>query len=421
MGAFTDHTATALRHQEGTRMQDATDRSDERTGFQEQRPYQPSIDLRTDVVMVYGIDEGMPRRVQEWKAAGYVVHLMTGVAWGRYQDYLDGAFDGRTHWDEAQTGRDGEPIWHGGDSRTRIPYMVPTLAYTEYLVARLKPAIDASVDAIHLEEPEFWDAAGFSDAFKREWEIYYKQPWQAPDESPDARYKSGKLKQYLYMRCLDRLCSALKDYALTRYGRALRFFVPTHSLINYTQWRIISPQSRLLDVPACDGYVAQVWTGTARTPNVYEGRRKERTFETAFLEYGIMQELVRGTDRRIWFLHDPVEDNPRYSWEDYRRNYQCTLVASLLHPAVWRYEVTPWPHRVFNGRYKQEATGTAEGIPPAYATELLVAMNALRDMRQDDVAWEHDGTRPEGRATRSVRSSSRSFRAGEAGVARLGL
>jgi hypothetical protein len=193
----------------------------------------------------------------------------------------------------------------------------------------------------------------------------------------------------LYTRCLDRLCSALKDYALTRYGRTLRCFVPTHSLINYTQWGIISPQSRLLDVPTCDGYVAQVWTGTARTPNVYEGRSKERTFETAFLEYGIMQELVRGTDRRIWFLHDPVEDNPRYTWEDYRRNYQCTLVASLLHPAVWRYEVTPWPHRVFGGRYRREATGMAEGIPPAYATELLVAMNSFARVRNQDSTEGH--------------------------------
>ena len=50
-------------------MQDAADRSDERTAFPEQRPYHPSIDLRTDVVLVYGIDEGMPQRVREWKAA----------------------------------------------------------------------------------------------------------------------------------------------------------------------------------------------------------------------------------------------------------------------------------------------------------------------------------------------------------------
>jgi len=374
-------------------MQDSVDRLDERTSFQERHLYHPSIDLGTDVAMVYGIDDTMAERVDQWRAAGYRTHLMTGVAWGQYRAYLDGAFDGRDHWDEAQTGRDGAPIWHGGDSRSRIPYMVPTLAYTDYLIDRIKPAVDAGVDDIHLEEPEFWDIAGYSGAFKREWEIYYKRPWEVPDSSVDAHYKASKLKQYLYTRCLDRLCMVLKDYALTRYGRHLRFYVPTHSLINYTQWRIISPQSRLLDVPACDGYIAQIWTGTSRTPNIYAGERRERTFETAFLEYGIMQELVRGTDRRMWFLHDPIEDNPRYTWEDYRQNYQRTLVASLLHPAVWRYEVVPWPHRVFNGRYQRAATGQPENIPPAYATELLVSMNALRDMRQDDVAWEHNGPR----------------------------
>ena len=54
----------------------------------------------------------------------------------------------------------------------------------------------------------------------------------------------------------------------------------------------MSPESSLIDVGA-DGYIAQVWTGTARTANLYEGRRRERTFETAFLEYGAMQNLVR--------------------------------------------------------------------------------------------------------------------------------
>ena len=59
-------------------------------------------------------------------------------------------------------------------------------------------------------------------------------------------------------------------------------------MINYAHWTIVSPESSLIDVGA-DGYIAVVWTGTARTPNLYEGRRKERTFETAFLEYGAMQ------------------------------------------------------------------------------------------------------------------------------------
>ena len=43
-----------------------------------------------------------------WKAMivpDYVIHLMTGIAWGHYQDYLYGKWDGREHWDEAQTDR----------------------------------------------------------------------------------------------------------------------------------------------------------------------------------------------------------------------------------------------------------------------------------------------------------------------------
>ncbi len=50
-----------------------------------------------------------------------------------------------------------------------------------------------------------------------------------------------------------------------------------------------------ISIPTVDGYIAQIWTGTSREANVYEGVYKERTFETAYLEYGVMQELVKGT------------------------------------------------------------------------------------------------------------------------------
>jgi len=360
-----------------------TDRAFERTGFQEAAPYGPRYDLRTDFVMAYGIDAGIADRLKRWIQAGYVPHVMTGVAWGGYQDYLDGRFDGRNHSDEGQVNAKGEPIMHG----VGVPYMVPTVSFSDYLQAGIQRAIDAGAVAVHLEEPEFWADGGFSKAFQREWRIFYNEPWQRPDGSCDAQYRASKLKYHLYQRALDRLCSAMKEYALVVHGRAVRFYVPTHSLINYTQWRIVSPESSLIDLPGIDGYIAQVWTGTSRTPNTFRGAVKERTFETAFLEYGIMQELVRGTDRRVWFLHDPVEDDPRHDWDDYRRNYLCTLVASLLHPAVWHYEVSPWPNRVFNGRFPH-GSRDAKPIPTDYATILACVFNQLRDMAQDDVRWE---------------------------------
>ncbi|WP_276355007.1 hypothetical protein [Cohnella caldifontis] len=358
-------------------------REEERTGFQEGSAYGETYDLQTDFVMVYGINDSMPERIRQWRSRGYRVHLMTGVSWGGYRDYLDGKFDGRPHWDEAQRYKHGENIIHG--TSADIPYMVPTIAYSDFLFERIRPAVDEGVDAIHLEEPEFWVEGGYSEAFRREWRNYYGEPWIPPHESEDAQYRASKLKAYLYARCLDRLCSALKEYSMLRYGRPLRFYVPTHSLINYAQWRIVSPESKLLDLPSINGYIAQIWTGTSRTANVYEGRRAERTFETAYLEYGIMQELVRGTDRRMWFLHDPIEDDPKRTWRDYKENYLKTLTASLLHPEVSHYEVAPWPRRVFEGRYPSEDGSGKEGIPADYATVLLTVMHALGDMDQTDL------------------------------------
>ncbi|MEU8227120.1 hypothetical protein [Kribbella sp. NPDC048915] len=367
-----------------------TSKDDELTGFQERAPYEESIDLRTDFVMVYGLDDSTPERIDRWRAAGYRVHLMTGISWGTYQDYLDGRWDGGDHWADAQTAGDGSPILHGKSAD--IPYMVPTFAFTEYLLEKLRPIIALGVEGIHLEEPEFWARAGYSESFKREWQAYFNEPWQPPHSTPEAHFRSGQLKQHLLSRSLDRVTSVLRDEALQQ-GRQVRFYVPTHSLLNYTQWQIISPESRLRTLPSIDGAIAQVWTGTSRTPNVYAGKVAERTFETAYLEYGIAQDLTRGTDRRMWFLHDPIEDHPDRTWEDYLANYQRTLVASLLHPGVARYEVAPWPHRIFNRPYLREGTSERSLIPADTATSYLIAMNSLRDLDQPDVQWAHEGPR----------------------------
>jgi hypothetical protein len=369
-------------------------RETELTGYQESQPFHEKIDLGCDFVMVYGFNETMPERIRQYRQRGYVVHLMTGSAWGQYQDYLYGKWDGRDHWDESQMDRNGEYILHGKD----VPYMVPTVAFADYLTEKIKPAVDSGVEAIHLEEPEFFDRGGYSEAFKREYKLHYRRDWTPPHESLDARYKAARLKSLLYSRTLTRVSAALKEYALVKYGRVLRIYVPTHSLLNYTQWKIMSPEGALIDIPSLDGCIAQVWTGTSRAANVYEGVLRERTFETAYLEYGIMQELVRGTGRTMWFLHDPIEDNPDYDWDDYRRNYLKTVTASLLHPAIHRYEICPWPNRVYRRAYPiDRATHTPrEGalfIPENYASILNGLVQSLGDMDQREI---ESGNAPEG-------------------------
>ena len=107
------------------------------TGFQESRDWSPEIDLQVDFVMVYGIDSGMPERIRAYREKGYIVHVMAGSAWGPYQDFLNGEWDGISHWDESQTDRNGNPILHGVDT----PYLVPSVAFSDYLADRLKAAV----------------------------------------------------------------------------------------------------------------------------------------------------------------------------------------------------------------------------------------------------------------------------------------
>lgn len=356
----------------------------ERTCFQTSQPWSEKGDLRSDVTLVYGIDSSLPERMQTWRDHGYRIQVMTGVSWGRYQDYLYGRFDGINHEDEAQTVSDGHKSSHGGD----VYYMCPGTNYGNFLCAGIQRALDGGAEAIHLEEPEFWVNASYGDGFKREWQSYYGEPWQDAASSVDAQWRASKLKYFLYRRALQQVFDYVQEFN-AHTGRHVRCYVPTHSLLNYAHWCIVSPESSLARLKGCDGYIAQVWTGTARTPNVYCGQLKERTFETAFLEYGAMQNLVRATGRGVWYLNDPIEDNPNHDWEDYRRNWECTLTASLFQPEVSQFEVAPWPERIFGGTYPRSAKPeNRKAIPPAYATELQTVMNALNDMKQERVEWD---------------------------------
>ncbi|MCF7669111.1 MAG: hypothetical protein K9N48_04975 [Verrucomicrobia bacterium] len=356
----------------------------ERTCFQTANAYADDINIRSDVAIVYGIDEDLPARIKTWRDRGYRIHVMTGVSWGNYQDYLYGRFDGVNHEDEAQTERDGDKISHGGD----VYYMCPGTNFGKFLCVGVRRALDAGAKAVHLEEPEFWVRGGYSDGFKREWKAYYDEPWQPPHTSPDAQWRASRLKYYLYRRALQQVFDYIQDYN-REHQTYIRCYVPTHSLLNYAHWRIVSPESSLARLDGCDGYIAQVWTGTSRTPNLYQGKLRERTFETAFLEYGAMQNLVRSTGRRVWYLNDPIEDNPNHDWEDYRTNWESTLVASLFQPEVWHYEVMPWPSRIFRGRYPSpDDPDKRVPIPSAYATEIQTVINTLNDMRQTPVTWD---------------------------------
>jgi len=336
---------------------------EERTCFQESGDYQPAIDSKADVAIVYGLNPTFEARLEHWRQNGYRIHVMTGVAWGDYADYVRGQWDGIQHFDDAQAESGDFRIEHGISQGHDIYYMIPSIPYCRYLSEKLRRVVDAGALAIHLEEPEFWVRAGYGAGFKREWQEFYGEAWQDPISSPDARFRAAKLMQQLYTRALTYLFAELKKYARQKGNPDFKCYVPTHSLVNYSHWRIVSPESQLLAIPDCDGVIGQVWTGTSRTPNLYCGQRRQRTFEAGYIEYASCAGMARGTGKRLWQLADPIEDNPNYCWDDYRVNWECTVSASLLVPESENFEIMPWPTRIFTRDYPTENLDTLPVTP----------------------------------------------------------
>jgi len=342
------------------------------TSVQCAAPANPRYDIAPDAVMVYGGRDPAPR-LRQWRRCGARVQIMTGIAWGNYQDYQEGRYDGKRHDDEIQTTKDGKPISHGGS----VYYWVPTETYADYLCQRLAPALELPADGVCLEEPEFWLRGGWSPAFKREWSAHFGEPWQPPDSSPEARYRAWQLRRALYTRCLRQVAGFLK-----KRRPDWECIVATHSLINYTSWGIASPESALADIESCDTVIAQVWNDTILTPCIYDGKRASRPFATAYLEFAQMAGMIGATGRSLVFLADPVADNAQRSWEVCRRRYEETVVAGLFQGSVNRFELMPWPDRVFT---RSRAGNSAESdetstMPASYRTSLLAVCEALRNL-----------------------------------------
>jgi hypothetical protein len=368
----------------------------ERTCFQVAGPWSAIANVPADVAIVYGIDKDLPARVKTWRDRGYRVQMMTGASWGEYYDYFDGKWDGVNHEGDIQTVASGRKMGHPGGGGGY--YMCPTVSFGEYLWQGIKRGLDAGVEAVHLEESEYWAKCGYSEAFKREWSDYYHEAWMPPQGSVDAEWRGSKLKYFLFRRVLQQIFRHVKEYNRDT-GRNIRCYVPTHSLLNYAHWRIISGESSLADIPDCDGYIGQPWTGSTRVPNRYQSELttwndiRERPFDTAFLEYGAMANFTQATGRRMWVNGDPVEDDPKHDWPDYRFNWEATLTGALFQPDIIRHEILPWPERVFGGVYPAGARPEERHpIPAGYATELQVVMHALSDLDQRDVSWD-SGTR----------------------------
>ena len=121
----------------------------EKTSFQTLSEWKPTLDVRSDVVMVYGAGDYMSLsfhdRVNSWRDHGYTTHFMSGISWGGFDAYFKGEWDGKPHDDEVQRRLSGEGIMHGPNS----PYVVPTHGFLEYFKENhIKRAIDEGLNTL---------------------------------------------------------------------------------------------------------------------------------------------------------------------------------------------------------------------------------------------------------------------------------
>jgi len=333
-----------------------------RTSFQTSREWRPELHLPADIAIVYGTNPGL---IESWKSRGFIPFAMFSASW---------------------LGRDAEIVKNnpgivqmmaGGQPFEMIPgraWVSPTEPWREYMKSLADAHIEAGARAILPEEPEYFASTGYEDAFKKEWRMFYGESWRGPYTTPSSVFKANRLKASLFEEFYRDLCGHVKEKAPD-----VLCIVPMHSNLNYAQWGIVSPHHAISALDAVDGFVGQVWTGTARGMQKVGGKIESDVFSYALLEYNYFENLTAGTGKSLILLTDPVDDREGDSWAKLRDWHEDTLAAALMQMRAAYYEVVPWPERVFLSTDKYGAAG-GSSIPQEHASALMTMWSAQRRM-----------------------------------------
>jgi hypothetical protein len=307
------------------------------TTFQTASGYTSQYRLPSDAVMVY--NNNAKSFVSGWadQSGNYEVDLMTALVWG-HTEYVNK--------DDIQTRADGSYFVHTAPDNY---YMIPTLAYIEYM----KELVGANIDNLHpktviFEEPDMFTASGYSQGFKNEWKSYYGTDWEPQTASAGAMYRTMKLKVYLIERLLTEMSKFIKEKA-----PGTKVYIATHSTVSYNSISITAGINNYLALGCIDGVIGQTWSDTAYNGVPYNGSNINDAYLSGYIEYTSYLDSVEGTD--FFALSDPMADNSSFTEKQCRVLYRQTVTASLMNPEIQRFQLFPWPSRSFvavSGDYK---------------------------------------------------------------------
>lgn len=331
--------------------------------------WQPAAEIGAQAVLLSRADDTFLHRAKSWREKNFRIHFLLGANRGDYQDYVAGLWDGRPHED-----------WQHSESHD---YFFPAKPFIAYLKSQITHAIDCGAEAIYLEHPVFLPGADSSASFKRSWREQFKSDWQNPSASAEWRYMAGKLQQRLYWEAVVDIFAHAKQYAQEK-NREVKCYLATRSLLENARRGFVGPATRVLHIPDCDGVLAEIDREALLAPNVYSNVSAARPFETAFLQYGLFANQVRGHGKQLLLRLDPFSGGEEALPES-GKLYRAQLTAALFYPEPRRFELPVIPQTLLAAARNKSAapadSGRMAAALPALSVQTMLAINhALKDM-----------------------------------------
>ena len=269
--------------------------------------------------------------------------------------FIDGRFDGKTHYDTVIKKKDGSD-WQFG-LLPGLPYILPTKEWNDYVASQLLVGIDAGASAVTLQELGVFGDSGYEQAFRDEWAAFYGTPWPSTLwTDPEHYYMGQDLRNYLAKRQVEQVFSAVKAYK-----PGVKTIFSNHTSQSYWGFynSVGNHDTMLLDV--VDGVEGQSWSNTIMLPFRYDGVSAERPFAMAFSEYGYWSVLGKQfPNKEVYVITDPKGDGfdvtnvPLKKCDDL---YRHQIVSQLAFPNIYRYNTVVWPDRAMSRGF--------DGVPVA--------------------------------------------------------
>lgn len=359
-----------------------------KTIFQTNTAYDERLAIAVDGVIVHRHGGEFTQAMQSWRDNGYTVGRMFFADSDAANAYWTGKWDGTEHREDVERDQEGNVVKCSGVR----PYMLPTEGWIRYLEEMTDASLAAGAAAILPEEPLAHVFTGYEKAFAELWLDRYGQPWEPQHTSARARFQTAQLKNELYIKLEERLLKRTLQFEKSS-GRNAAFVLPIHSLYSNIAAQLVAPLGTSTGLDGIDGYIGQIWTGPVNWAlGCYDSPSKD-FFTSAYVLYDNFTQLTVESDKKLWLLVDPVEDNPNHEWRQFAQWYKHCITAMLLMDDVDSYEIMPWPDRIFLPGY---GTGGGTPAPEDYRITILAVTQALQEIPTGGKWLAHSPSGPAG-------------------------